>query len=280
MERFSSRLIYMHEDLRKFLRRLTSLGGYCAAQQARSLQLAGWDRGVRGRLRMLERLGFLRRISKYPVVYQVTKSTTRLLGRDSSTRRWHTLETVQARLLAVHFYIEARAWPAEFAFNHEQKIRIFTDAGCPLSTLPQRNGKPYLRDHFMLWLRDLRIAVAMIDQPGPDQFVRLRLFLRQFLPVLRSVREQIDLFIVTPDQRRKFAYEKLLRTSRAIHKLGLGSLAPRIKPYSVRPPVPTIIETTWPKADQYDEIADVADDCKDVGDGHAGHKGVFRLIGE
>jgi hypothetical protein len=160
-----------------------------------------------------------------------------------------------------------------FCFNHEQKIRIFTDAGCPLSTLPQRNGKPYLRDYFMLWLRDLRIAVAMVDQPGPDQFVRLRLFLRQFLPVLRSVREQIDLFIVTPDQRRKFAYEKLLRTIRAIHKLGLGSLAPRIKPYSVRPPVPTIIETTWPKADEYDEIADVADDWNDVSDGHAGHKG-------
>ncbi len=87
MERFSSRLVYIHEDLHKFLRRLTSLGGYCTAQQAKSLQLAGWDRGVRGRLRLLEQLGFLRRVSKYPVVYQVTKATTRLLGRDSSMRR-------------------------------------------------------------------------------------------------------------------------------------------------------------------------------------------------
>ncbi|PYU28761.1 MAG: hypothetical protein DMG32_01945 [Acidobacteria bacterium] len=280
MERFSSRLVYMHEDLRKFLRRLTALGGYCTAQQAKSLQLAAWDRGVRGRLRMLARLGFLRRISKYPVVYQVTKATTRLLGRDSSTRRRHTLETVQARLLAVHFYIEARAWPGEFVFKHEEKIRIFTDAGCPLSTLPQRNGKPYVRDYFMFWLPDLRIAIAMIDQPRPDQFVRLRLFLRQFLPVLRSVREQIDLFIVTPDQQRKFAYEKLLRTSRAIHKLGLGSLAPRIKTYSVRPPVPTIIEAIWPKADKYDEIADVADDSDDVIGDNSRQKHVHRLIGE
>lgn len=40
----------------------------------------GWDRGW-GRLRMLERLGFLRRVSKYPVVYQATKATTRLFGR-------------------------------------------------------------------------------------------------------------------------------------------------------------------------------------------------------
>ncbi len=280
MERFSSRLIYIHEDLRKFLRRLTALGGYCTAQQAKSLQLAGRDRGVRGRLRMLERLGFLRRVSKYPVVYQVTKTTTRLLGWDSSTRRRHTLETVQARLLTVHFYIEARAWPAEFVFKHEEKIRIFTDAGCPLSTLPQRDGQPYLRDYFMLWLSDLRIAIAMIDQPGPDVFVRLRLFLRQFLPVLRSVREVIDLLIVTADQQRRYAYEKLLRRSRAIHKLGLGSLAPRIKPYCVQPPVPTIIEAIWPKSDKYSALADLADDSDDLSDGHSGRKSACDLIGE
>ena len=71
------------------------------------------------------------------------------------------------------------------------------------------------------------------------------------------MQEEIDLFIVTPDQRRKFEYEKLLRRSRAIHKLGLGSLAPRIRPYCVRPPVPTIIETIWPSADKYDESADL-----------------------
>ena len=280
MERFSSRLIYIHEDLHKFLRRLTSLGGYCTAQQAKSLQLAGWDRGVRGRLRMLERLGFLRRVSKYPVVYQVTKATTRLLGRDSSTRRRHTLETVQARLLAVHFYIDARTWPAEFVFKHEEKIRIFADAGCPLSTLPQRDGRPYLRDYFMLRLFDLRIAMAMVDQPGPGEFVRLRLFLRQFLPVLRSVREVIDLLIVTADQQRWYAYRKLLRSNRAILKLGLGNLAPRIKPYRVRQRVPTIAETIWPKIDKYDALADLADDSDYVSDDQSGHKSVFGLIGE
>lgn len=87
------------------------------------------------------------------MVYQVTKSTTRLLKRDSSSRRRHTLATVQARLLAVHFYLEARAWPAEFVLDHEKKIAVFTDlAGCPLSTLPQRGGTPYLREQFVLWL--------------------------------------------------------------------------------------------------------------------------------
>jgi hypothetical protein len=280
MERFNSRLVYIHEDLSNFLRRLTSLGGYCTAQQAKSLQLAGWDRSVRGRLRMLERLGFLRRVSKYPVVYQVTKATTRLLGQDSSTRRRHTLETVQARLLGVHFYLEARAWPTEFFFKHEKKIAIFADAGCPLGTLPQRDGKPYLREHFVFWLPEGGIGIATVDQPVPTAFSRLRVFLRQFLPVLRVVQEHIELFIVTPDQRRKFEYEKLLRRSRAIHKLGLGSLAPRIRPYRVRPPVPTIIETIWPSGDKYDEAADLIEDSDDLSDGHSGHKSVVRLIGE
>jgi hypothetical protein len=94
------------------------------------------------------------------------------------------------------------------------------------------------------------------------------------------VQEEIDLFIVTPDQRRKFEYEKLLRRSRAIHKLGLGSLAPRIRPYCVRPPVPTIIETIWPSADKYDESADLIEDSDDLSNGHCGHKSVLRLIGE
>jgi hypothetical protein len=176
MERFSSRLVYIHEDLHKFLWRLASLGGYCTAQQAKALQLAGWDRGVRGRLRLLERLGFLRRVSKYPVVYQVTKATTRLLGRDSSTRRRHTLETVQAGLLGVHFYLEARAWPTEFFFKHEKKIAIFTDAGCPLGTLPQRNGKPYLREHFVFWLPERGIGIRDGRSTSADYILPLAAF--------------------------------------------------------------------------------------------------------
>jgi hypothetical protein len=125
------------------------------------------------------------------VVYQVTKATTRLLGRDSSSRRRHMLATVQARPLGVHFYLEARAWPTEFIFKHKKKIAIFADAGCPPGTLSQRNGKPYLREHFVFWLPEGGIGIATVDQPGPGAFVRLRLFLRQFLPVLRSVQEEI-----------------------------------------------------------------------------------------
>ena len=57
---------------------------------------------------------------------------------------------MQARLLGVHFYLEARAGPAEFVLDHDKKIALFTDlAGCPASILLQRGGRPYLREHFL-----------------------------------------------------------------------------------------------------------------------------------
>ena len=48
MERFNSRLVYVHEGLREFLRTLAALGGYCTVQQAMSLGIAGWDKGGTG----------------------------------------------------------------------------------------------------------------------------------------------------------------------------------------------------------------------------------------
>src|SRR5438067_8845026 len=120
MERFNSRLVYVHEGLREFLRTLAALGGYCTVQQAKSLGIAGWDKGVRGRLRMLERLRFLRRVTKYPVVYQVTKATTRLLGQDSSIRRRHTLVTGHGRRCVVTFSLEASDWRRPIALAHAE----------------------------------------------------------------------------------------------------------------------------------------------------------------
>ena len=138
---FAKRAALLDELSGYFLTQLVHLGGYCTALQAEALGVAETAKRVRGRLRMLERLGFLRRVTKYPVIYQVTKSTTRLHGPDSSTRRRHMPSTVQARLLGVQFYLEARTWPATFMFDHEDKIVTLQNAGCPLSVLPRLRGK-------------------------------------------------------------------------------------------------------------------------------------------
>jgi hypothetical protein len=227
---------------------------------------------------MLERLGFLRRVTKYPVVYQVTKSATRLHGPDSSTRRRHIQPIVQARLLGVHFYLEARNWPATFFFDHEEKIMTLQNAQCPLTLLPQRDGKPYLREHFVFLLPDQRLGIAMIDLLQPGMTSRLRVFLRQYLPALRHLRDELDLLIVTANKRRAFTYQRLLRTSRTIFKLGLGALITRVKPYSVKPPVPTVDEITWPKADPDDWPLEIVEDGGNFDP--AAHKYTHALIGE
>jgi len=69
--------------------------------------------------------------------------------------------------------------------------------------------------------------------------------------LLRHLRHDLDLLVVTADKRRTYTYQRLLRTNRTIQKLVLGSLVENIKPYSVRPPVPSITELTWPKADDW-----------------------------
>jgi|SRR5581483_10696619 len=249
---FAKREALLDEVSQDLLTRLVHLGGYCTAHQAATIGVTESGKRARARLRTLQRLGFLRRVTKYPIVYQVTKSATRLLGPDSSSRRRHTQATVEARLLGVHFYLEARAWPGYFVFDHEEKIMIFQNAGCPLSVLPQRNGKPYLREHFVLWFPAGRLAIATIDLPQPGIGRRLRLFIREYLPLLRHLRQDLDLLVVTAEKRRAYTYQRLLRTNRAIQKLDLFSLVERIKPYSVRPPVPSITELTWPKSEADD----------------------------
>lgn len=275
---FEKRAALLDELAEYFLRQLVDLGGYCTALQAEALGIAKTAKRVRGRLRMLERLGFLRRVTKYPAVYQVTKSATRLHGPDSSTRRRHMPATVQARLLGVHFYLEARSWPSTFMFDHDDKIVTVRNAGCPLSVLPQRDGKPYVREHLVFLLPDQRLGVAMVDLLQPGMMSRLRLFIRQYLPLLRRLRDDVDLLIVTADKRRAFTYQRLLRTNRTIHKLGLGALTERVKPYSVKPPVPTIEAMTWPKDDPDELPLEVDERRSNFSD--SAHKYVRQPIGE
>ena len=141
----------------------------------------GW---VLARLRGLERSGFLRKVVAYPVVYQVTKSATRLLGMDVIARRPHPIETVQNRLLAVSFYLEAVHWPAEFVFDHGQKTAAFRNQGCPLGALPQRSGKPYLWGEFVLRRRDASLCVAVVDYHHRSAFLQLWGLAKRFCPCL------------------------------------------------------------------------------------------------
>jgi hypothetical protein len=155
----------------------------------------------------LELLGFLRRVAEYPAVYQVTKSTTRHLERDSGARRRHPLSTVQARLLAVDFYLAARKWPAKFILDHKHKIAAFVGNGCPVGVPPQRGENPYLREDFVLWLTNGRLGVAMVDQPYLKPLSQMLGLIHRFSPAIPYLGEaSLELLIVTGCERRQYLY--------------------------------------------------------------------------
>jgi hypothetical protein len=233
---FRERMAIVDQRSSEFLTTLVGLGRYCTVGQAKQLGIAGSSTRTRAQLRAWDRAGFLRKVAAYPVVYQVTKSTTRLLDRDSGARRRHTLATVQARLLAVNFYLEARRWPAEFVLDHEQKVATFTEAGCSAAVLPQRGGKPYLWEDFVLWLADGRIGVAIVDQPHPSAFSQLRQFLRRFHPLLGCIQNGLQLLIATGNQHRCRLYRRLLRDP-AVRKISQLNIETIIKPHCLRAPL-------------------------------------------
>ncbi len=152
--KFSERVSFVDERTDKFLTILAQLGGYCSAEQSQAIGLAASPSETLRRLNGLEQAGFLRRVADYPVVYQVTKSVTRLVGTDMSARRPHIAPSIRWRLAAVSFYVEAKGWPAEFIFHHEDKLAAFDNLGCPRKLLPHRGGQPYLWEDFVLDLHD------------------------------------------------------------------------------------------------------------------------------
>lgn len=228
------------EKSEAFLKLLVALGGYCTVAHAEELKLADTPRRARGYLRRLENAGFLRRVTAYPVVYQVTKSTTRHLERDSGARRRHPLTTVQTRLLAVDFYLAARKWPAEFILDHEEKITTFTDNNCPASALPQRGGRPYLREEFLLWLPDGRLGVAIVDQPHVSTLSQMIGLVRRFAPVIRYMGEgTMKLLIATGNQQRYYLCRRLLEHPRLLAAWP-SEFEFAVRPHLVLRPTPSV----------------------------------------
>jgi hypothetical protein len=159
-------------------------------------------------LSALEAAGFLRRIALYPLVFQITKSTTRLLGSNSRARRRHANETVEARLLGVSFYLEVRGWPAPFVFDHGEKIDTFEGEGCPATALPQRRGAPYVRDQFVLCLPTGDIGVALADQAQRSPFLQLKRLLKDFAPAAQHLRERLQLIVAVASGSRERSYRR------------------------------------------------------------------------
>src|SRR5882672_2998043 len=209
--RFSERVAFFEGGTERFLIRLGRLGGYCTVEQAQGLGLANSPSQAQAQLNGLERAGFLRRVAEYPLVYQVTKSVVRLIGTDIWARRQRVIETVKWRLAVVGFYLEARQWPADFFFQHEEKIAALAKVGCSRQLLPHRGGLPYLADELVMDAHDGGFSVAIVDRPHWTAFLQLLHFVARFARCRASVGERLTLIVAVGSEARHKLYERASR---------------------------------------------------------------------
>jgi hypothetical protein len=211
MLRFDNRAALLDLRSDNFLNTLVQLGGYCTIGQAKRLGLANSDTRALAHLRVFEQNGFLRKISSYPVVYQTTKSATRLLGADRRARRLHGDKTILNRLLAVDFYLDAIGWTADFVFDQQMKIALLTQQGCPLGMIPERGGRPYLWDEYLLKVGDGTMTIAQVDDQGRGTFSQAKNLAIRFSEVTKHLPQYSNLYIVTGSEARDRSYGRVLK---------------------------------------------------------------------
>ncbi len=233
MLRFRNRIALLDVRSDEFLNTLVQLGGYCTVGQAKRLGIANSDTRVLAQLRAFEENRFLRKVAAYPVVYQVTKSATRLGAVDRRARSPHSTKTILNRLLAVDFYLEARGWPAEFVFDHEQKITLLTKRGCPTNAIPHRGGTPYLWEDFLLLVGDGPIAIALVDDQQRSAFSQAQTLVQRFSPTVPFLPLYSSLLVITGSTARQRRYEQVLSHPH-LARSETGTLIP-IEPYRIEP---------------------------------------------
>jgi len=218
------------------------LGGYVTPEQAQELGIRNSVTRVHVQLKDLESWRFLKPVSAYPTIYQVTKSVTRLMGADLSARRGHTLETIRSRLLTVNFYLEAIRWPVEFLLDHKQKISKLWQVCYEPALLPYRGCKPYLWQDLVLQRPSGEVVLAMVDHFGRHPSRQLYRLLKRFAPVLGP--DGLRLMIVVSSERREQLFRRQLnhtRLQRLLEQQGLDlPLRDIVTIYCVRLAVPVV----------------------------------------
>ena len=210
--RFRDRVAVLDERSRHFLNTVAWLGGYVTPEQAQELGVRNSVTRVHVQLKDLESWRFIKTVSVYPSIYQVTKSVTRLIGADLSARRQHTLETIQTRLLTVNFYLEATRWPVEFLFDHKQKIFKICDLIREPFLLPQRGDKPYLWQDIVLQRPSGDLVLTMVDHFGRHPYRQLYRHLKRFAPALGP--DHLRLMVVVGSERREQLFRRQLNYTR------------------------------------------------------------------
>ena len=242
MFRFRDRVGILDERSQRFLKTVAWLGGYVTPEQAQELGIRNSVTRVHVQLKDLESWRFIKPVSAYPTIYQVTKSVTRLLGADLSARREHALETIRTRLLTVNFYLEAIRLPVEFVFDHRQKIAKLWQICHEPALLPYRGSKPYLWQDLVLQRPSGEVVLTMVDHFGRHSYRQLYRHLKRFAPVLGP--DDLRLMIVVSSERREQLFRRQLnhaRLQRLLEQQGIEMpLRDMVTIYRVRLAVPVV----------------------------------------
>jgi hypothetical protein len=240
--RFRDRVGVLDERSRCFLKTVAWLGGYVTPERAQELGIRNSVTRVHVQLKDLESWGFIKPVSAYPAIYQVTKSVTRLMGADLSARRQHAIETIRTRLLTVNFYVEAIRWPVEFVFEHKQKIsKLCQLVGEPF-LLPHRGSRPYLWQDIVLQRPSGEVVLTMVDHFGRHASRQLYRHLKRFAPSLGP--DGLRLMIVVSSEHREQLFRRQLnhaRLQRLLQEQGVDlPLRDMVTIYRVRRVVPVV----------------------------------------
>jgi hypothetical protein len=240
--RFRDRIGVLDERSQHFLKTVAWLGGYVTPEQAQELGIRNSVTRVHVQLKDLESWGFIKSVSAYPAIYQVTKSVTRLLGADLSARREHTLETIRTRLLTVNFYLEAIRWPVDFVLDHKQKISKLWEVVAEPALLPYRGSKPYLWQDLIFQRPSGEVIFTMVDHFGRHPYRQLYRHLKRFAPILGP--DNLRLMIMVSSEDREQLFRRKLndaRLQRLLEQQGLDlPLKDMVTIYRVRRAVPVV----------------------------------------
>lgn len=240
--RFRDRVGVLDERSQHFLKTVAWLGGYVTPEQAQELGVRNSVTRVHVQLKDLESWRFIKPVSAYPAIYQVTKSVTRLMGADLSARREHTLETIRTRLLTVNFYLEALRWPVEFVLDHEEKVsKLCQLVGEPF-LLPHRGTKPYLWQDIILQRPSGEVVLTMVDRFGRHPYRQLYRHLKRFAPALGP--DHLRLMIAVSSESREQLFRRQLnrtKLQRLLENQGVYlPLRDMVTIYRVRRAVPVV----------------------------------------
>src|SRR5262249_21755757 len=94
---------------------------------------------------------------------------------------------------------------------HQMKIALLTQQGCPLGMIPERRGRPYLWDEYLLKVGDGTITIAQVDDQGRGTFSQAKNLAIRFSEVTKHLPRYSSLYIITSSEARDRSYRRVLK---------------------------------------------------------------------